>query len=54
MPSPQEMIHEGTEPIPENYDLFTISDKGLTIYFEKYQVAPGSAGSQAVLIPYLK
>ena len=50
----QEMIHEGTEPIPENYDLFTISDKGLTIYFEKYQVAPGSAGSQAVLIPYLK
>ena len=50
----QEMIHEGTEPIPENYDLFTISDKGLTIYFEKYQVAPGSQGSQAVLIPYLK
>ncbi|MBQ4330615.1 MAG: DUF3298 domain-containing protein [Spirochaetaceae bacterium] len=34
--------------------MFTISDKGLTIYFEKYQVAPGSAGSQAVLIPYLK
>lgn len=49
-----EMIQTGTEPIPENYDLFTISDKGLTIYFEKYQVAPGSAGSQAVLIPYLK
>ncbi len=50
----QEMILTGTEPIPENYDLFTISDKGLTIYFQKYQVAPGSSGSQAVLIPYLK
>ena len=49
-----EMIQAGTEPVPENYDLFTISDKGLTIYFEKYQVAPGSQGSQAVLIPYLK
>ena len=50
----QSMIQAGTEPVPENYDLFTISDKGLTIYFEKYQVAPGSRGSQAVLIPYLK
>ena len=50
----QSMIQAGTEPVPENYDLFTISDKGLTIYFEKYQVAPGSQGSQAVLIPYLK
>lgn len=50
----QAMIQAGTEPVPENYDLFTISDKGLTIYFEKYQVAPGSQGSQAVLIPYLK
>lgn len=50
----QSMIQSGTEPVPANYSLFTISDKGLTIYFEKYQVAPGSAGSQAVLIPYLK
>ena len=50
----QEMIHEGTEPIPENYTVFPLSDKGLTVYFQKYQVAPGSQGSQAVLIPYLK
>lgn len=50
----QTMIHEGTEPIPENYTVFTISDKGLSVYFQKYQVAPGSSGSQAVLIPYLK
>lgn len=50
----KEMIHAGTEPFPENYTVFTISDKGLTVYFQKYQVAPGSSGSQAVLIPYLK
>ena len=50
----QAMIQKGTEPVPANYDVFTISEKGLTIYFEKYQVAPGSSGSQAVLIPYLK
>lgn len=53
-PSILDMIDSGTEPVAKNYDIFTISDKGLTVYFEKYQVAPGSAGSQAVLIPYLK
>ncbi|MBO5730548.1 MAG: DUF3298 and DUF4163 domain-containing protein [Treponema sp.] len=50
----QEMIQAGTEPVPENYQIFTVSEKGLTIYFQKYQVAPGSAGTQAVLIPYRK
>lgn len=50
----QEMIQAGTEPVAENYQIFTVSEKGLTIYFQKYQVAPGSAGTQAVLIPYLK
>lgn len=50
----QQMILAGTEPVAENYQIFTVSEKGLTIYFQKYQVAPGSAGTQAVLIPYLK
>ena len=50
----QEMIQAGTEPVAENYQIFTISEEGLTIYFQKYQVAPGSAGTQAVLIPYRK
>ena len=50
----QQMILAGTEPVAENYQIFTISDAGLTIYFQKYQVAPGSTGTQAVLIPYLK
>ncbi|MBO7163784.1 MAG: DUF3298 and DUF4163 domain-containing protein [Spirochaetaceae bacterium] len=50
----QQMILEGTEPVAGNYQIFTISEEGLTIYFQKYQVAPGSAGTQAVLIPYLK
>lgn len=50
----QQVILEGTEPVAENYQIFTISEEGLTIYFQKYQVAPGSAGTQAILIPYLK
>lgn len=49
-----DMIDSGTEPTPANYNVFTISEQGLTIYFEKYQVAPGSAGTQAVLLPYLQ
>lgn len=49
-----DMIDSGTEPTPENYDVFTVSDLGLTVYFEKYQVAPGSEGTQAVLLPYLQ
>lgn len=53
-PSLMDMIDSGTEPVPENYDIFTISDLGLTVYFEKYQVAPGSEGTQAVLLPYRK
>lgn len=53
-PDLQAMIQGGTEPLSANYRIFTVSDTGLSIYFEKYQVAPGSAGTQAVLIPYLK
>ena len=50
----QQVILEGTEPVAENYQIFTFSEEGLTICFQKYQVAPGSAVTQAILIPYLK
>ncbi len=47
-----EMIDEGTKPTVENFDSVSFSPDGvLTIYFDKYQVAPGSSGVQKVDIP---
>lgn len=44
-------IDEGTKPVPENFDGLTIDDSGiLTIYFDKYQVGPGSDGVVSVQI----
>lgn len=50
----QEMIALGTEPLQENFQVFTLSEKGATIYFTKYQVAPGSFGIQKVFLPFVK
>lgn len=48
----KETITEGTKPVPENFDSLVISDDGnLTIYFDKYQVGPGSDGIVSVAIP---
>ena len=45
-------ITEGTKPVPENFDSLVISDDGiLTIYFDKYQVGPGSSGIVSVEVP---
>ncbi len=46
------MIEAGTAPLPENFGVFTVSPDAVTIYFNKYQAAPGSAGVQTVQIPY--
>lgn len=49
-----EMIQEGTKPLENNFQVFTISKEGVTFYFNKYQVAPGALGIQKVFVPYLK
>lgn len=49
--SMESMIHEGTEPVPENFQLFTVSPRYITLYFNKYQVAAGYYGMQTVQIP---
>lgn len=41
----KQMIGDGTKPTPENYRNFTFGYGKLTIYFEQYQAAPGSAGT---------
>lgn len=42
----------GADPTVENYRNWNIASDGLLITFETYQVAPGAAGPQQVLVPY--
>jgi len=46
----KEMIKGGTAPTFDNFEAFNFDPQGLTIYFGKYQVAPGAAGSLTVRI----
>lgn len=43
---------DGADPIPENYKSWNITEDGLLITFDVYQVAAYAAGPQEVLIPY--
>lgn len=42
----------GADPSLENYRNWNIAPDGLMITFDTYQVAPGAAGPQVVVIPY--
>lgn len=42
----------GADPHPENYARWNLSNEGLTITFDEYQVAPYAAGPQKVVIPF--
>jgi hypothetical protein len=46
-----EFLRDGTKPTPENFQWFTFTDQSITVYFPKYQVAPGAAGEQRVVLP---
>jgi len=43
---------EGAQPTPENYRNWNIEPEGLLITFDTYQVAPGAAGPQKIVVPY--
>jgi hypothetical protein len=43
---------DGANPLPENYRNWNITPDGLLITFDTYQVAPGAAGPQVILVPY--
>lgn len=47
----QEFLVDGTQPIAANFQWYTFTDQAVTVYFPKYQVAPGAAGEQQVTIP---
>jgi hypothetical protein len=42
----------GAAPLPENYTNWNITEKGLLINFDGYQVAAFAAGPQRVTVPY--
>lgn len=42
----------GADPTVENYRNWNITPEGLMITFDTYQVAPGAAGPQVVVVPY--
>jgi D-alanyl-lipoteichoic acid acyltransferase DltB (MBOAT superfamily) len=46
--APADMIKEGAAPTADNYANFTFTDYIVTVYFPKYQVAPGSFGEQQI------
>ena len=43
---------DGAKPTVENYRNWTLSPDGVTITFDTYQVAPGAAGPQQVVMPF--
>lgn len=43
---------EGAQPNLQNYRNWNITTDGLMITFDAYQVAPGAAGPQTVVVPY--
>lgn len=45
-------IQRGAGPKADNYKNWSITQKGLVITFDSYQVGPYAAGSQKVLVPY--
>ena len=47
-----EMFSAGADPLAENYQRWNISDQGLVITFDMYQVAAYAAGPQLAVIPF--
>ena len=47
-----EGFSQGADPLPENYQRWNVSDQGLMITFDEYQVAAYAAGPQVVVIPF--
>lgn len=48
----EQMIKDGAGPKEENFNSWSVSKKGIVVYFAPYQVGPYAAGPQVVVIPY--
>ena len=51
-PYSESFSQEGAQPTRENYRNWNIEPDGLLITFDAYQVAPGAAGPQKIVVPY--
>ncbi len=48
----EEFFGKGSDPVPENYRSFLITNEGIIVVFDQYQVAAGVSGKQEVLVPW--
>lgn len=48
----EDFFSAGADPLPENFTRWNLSNDGLVITFDEYQVAPYAAGPQVVTIPF--
>lgn len=46
------MMIEGTRPTKENFSKFVLTNKGIILFFSRYQIAPYSSGHFQIIIPY--
>lgn len=45
-----QMVKDGTKPIADNFKDFNFDSDSLVIYFQQYQVAPGSVGPVTIIL----
>ena len=50
----KEMLMDGTNPKTDNFKRLALTDEGIIIFFERYQIAPYYFGDYNILIPYSK
>lgn len=51
-PNIRMMLDEGTAAREINFSKFVFTEKGMLIYFERYQIAPYAYGEYHIIIPY--
>jgi hypothetical protein len=49
--SDADWIATGTEPLPENYQSYVLTDDSLVFFFPPYQLAAYAAGTQTISVP---
>ena len=50
----KDMLMDGTSPKIDNFKRFALTNDGIIIFFERYQIAPYYFGDYNILIPYSK
>ena len=49
--SDEDWINQGTEPVKENFAVFTLEKNSVRIIFSQYQVGPYSSGMPEIVVP---